>query len=74
MNRILILLLMLSLTACNGQNKKQTENTPQASQTAAVKTPPKGKVEKTDEEWRQALTKEQYEVLRLKGNRNAFYR
>jgi peptide-methionine (R)-S-oxide reductase len=30
------------------------------------------RVEKTDEEWRQALTPEQYEVLRQKGTERAF--
>ena len=71
MNRILVLLLMLSLTACNGQNKKETEKQ-QAQQTAALKPSPNGKVEKTDAEWKQSLTKEQYDVLRLKGTERPF--
>jgi len=37
-------------------------------------TPPDdgGKVEKTDAEWREALTPEEYEVLRRKGTERAF--
>ena len=31
-----------------------------------------GKVIKTDEEWRQILTSEQYEVTRMKGTERAF--
>lgn len=71
MNRILVLVLMLSLTACNGQNKK-AENKNTTTQTTAVKASPNGKVEKTDEEWRQTLTKEQYQVLRQKGTEMPF--
>jgi peptide-methionine (R)-S-oxide reductase len=70
MNKLLILLTVLTLTACNGQQKTQTENkTPATAQPVALN---KGELPKTNAQWKQVLTEEQYEVLRLKGTERPF--
>jgi len=64
MKKIFItLLVVLSLTSCQSQEKKKT---------GAAKTETKFNVVKTDAEWKKELTPEQYEVLRNKGTERAF--
>lgn len=56
MKNLIMLLTLLSLTACQSQKKEI----------------PKLKIVKTEEEWKKELTTEQYEVLRKKGTERAF--
>lgn len=58
---IVILVVLIGLNSCQSQHNKQN--------TAESKTP---QIEKTDEEWKQELTSEQYEVLREKGTERPF--
>lgn len=65
-----MLVMALTLTACNGQQKQQTENvSAKAAKPVALN---KGELPKTNEQWKQVLTEEQYEVLRLKGTEMPF--
>ncbi|EMR04475.1 peptide-methionine (R)-S-oxide reductase MsrB [Cesiribacter andamanensis] len=59
---LLALLFLSSLGACQQAEKKQAQSHP----------PMKLKVEKTDAQWRQELSPEQYKVLREKGTERAF--
>ncbi|HEX9979870.1 MAG TPA: peptide-methionine (R)-S-oxide reductase MsrB [Flavobacterium sp.] len=59
MKKLILLLFVLSLSACNGQKNKTA---------SADKFP----IKKTEEEWKKQLTPEQYEVLREKGTERAF--
>jgi peptide-methionine (R)-S-oxide reductase len=63
MKKIMLLLVLLSLTACQGQEKKK--NGKDAAKTEASA---KGgfTVAKTDAEWKTQLTQQQYNVLRNK--------
>ena len=59
MRNILFLVVLLSLSACNGTS----QTTPKPKSTMSDS----NKVVKTDEEWKQTLSPEQYSVLREKG-------
>ncbi|GGB68845.1 peptide-methionine (R)-S-oxide reductase [Flavobacterium suaedae] len=63
----MITLIVFNLTACKGQTNKNTERTNTKSAEMKDTTNSKFKVNKTDAEWRQELTAEEYDVLRNKG-------
>lgn len=60
-----MLLMLVSLTACNAQDKKPKQHT-------AQKATPTAKSAKTDEDWKKVLTEEQYAVLREKATERPF--
>jgi len=69
MKKLMILIVLFSLTACQGQDKKKAESAKAESQ---LPTKPNGKVVKTDAEWKKVLTEEQYAVLREKATERPF--
>lgn len=70
MNRLLMMVMVLALTACNGQQKENNAgNKLQNSKQVTTNT---AELPKTEEQWKQVLTKEQYEILRLKGTERPF--
>jgi len=69
MKKLMILIVLFSLTACQGQDKKKAESAKAESQ---LPTNPNGKVVKTDAEWKKVLTEEQYAVLREKATERPF--
>ena len=70
MKKLLILVVLFSLTACQGQEKKKETK----KEAAKTETAAKGKFEvtKTDAEWKAELTPEQYDVLRTKATERPF--
>lgn len=60
MKNLFLLVLVLSLSACDG-NSQNNSTSPKPKSTMS------DKVEKTDEEWKKILNPQQYEVLREKG-------
>lgn len=63
-----MLLFLLSLTACQGQEKKTAPTSKSVKQVAQNQ----DKVVKTDAEWKKVLTQEQYDVLREKATERPF--
>jgi peptide-methionine (R)-S-oxide reductase len=64
MKKIFALLMLVSLTACNAQDKKPVQTNQKQN--------PTPKTAKTDTEWKQILTEEQYAVLREKATERPF--
>lgn len=71
MKKLFILVVLLSLTACNGQENKTTAKKSQ-DKTAVEAGEGKFNINKTEAEWKAQLTPEQYEVLRTKGTERPF--
>lgn len=69
MRKIMIVMLVLTLTACNAQekNKVQAKNKQEPTEKSG-----KFKVAKTDEEWKKVLTEQEYQVLRNKATERPF--
>lgn len=73
MKKMLLLLLSAAVLSCNGQKKKtDVRQDDRPSKTARAASADTGKVVRSEAEWRQLLTPEQYEVLRLKGTERPF--
>ena len=66
--------LALTVFACerSGSAKGPTAPTPVSASSSVAATGPSHRVVKTDAEWRQSLTPQQYHVLREKGTEYAF--
>lgn len=70
MKKIAMLLAVLSLTACQGQEKKKAETKKETVQLPVKK---EGLDMKTsDTEWRKVLTEEEYAILRQKATERPF--
>lgn len=70
---IALALLLCHCTSGQGQNTQSQSSTPTQTKMAENKpTTPIERVEKTDAEWRQTLTPEQYAILRQKGTERPY--
>ena len=69
MKKIAIVLFLLSLASCQGQEKKASPTTTETAQQQ-----PKQKLGKntTDAEWKKVLSEEEYQVLRQKATERPF--
>ena len=63
MHRLFFILALLTVYACNGQNKNAIKKTMEDT----IKT-----IQRSEEEWKKILTPEQYHVLREKGTDRPF--
>ena len=62
MKKILAIIILFSLTACNAQDKKKKDKA-----NAKTENSHQFKVIKTDAEWSEDLSADEYEILRNKG-------
>lgn len=71
---LFVLLLGFSFAACTQTNKVQTKTTLSNKEVRAVPTSDSGieKIEKTEAEWKEELSDEEFYVLRKKGTERAF--
>nr|WP_236688548.1 peptide-methionine (R)-S-oxide reductase MsrB [Flavobacterium akiainvivens] len=67
MRKSMIIMVLATFASCNGQDKKADQPATKEATQAQPKLPSKFKVVKTDAEWKNQLTPEQYNVLRQKG-------
>ncbi len=74
MKNVLMLVILFSLTACQGQGKKKELKEEIKSETtkSAIAENSKFEVNKTEDQWREDLTPEQYYVLRNKGTERPY--
>lgn len=70
MKKILIVVLLLSLVSCQGQEKRKNETKSEAAQQSPKKD--KLNMKTSDEEWKKVLTQEQYDILRQKATERPF--
>lgn len=66
MKKIMIIVVLFSLTACQGQTTKKYNNKTSQQESKNFK------VAKTDEDWKKVLTEEEYMVLREKATERPF--
>ena len=70
MKNLMMFIILISLTACQGQDRKNT--TTQTTKENQLPAKGKFKVIKTDAEWKDQLTSEQYDVLRNKATERPY--
>jgi peptide-methionine (R)-S-oxide reductase len=66
-NILILMLVLLTVSSCQGQEKKASERNAAAKVTLKTESS-----KKTDAEWKAELTADQYEILRKKGTERAF--